>query len=119
MRWNDVQEISVAPVSTTTVYSQVFDLANAVKLGLELVAAGSAIDVLVKLLISHDGDNYAIEDGYSNIVNLTSTTRSRKSIHDTAIPPAKYGKLSFTGQNANAANVAVTGNINIIREITQ
>ncbi len=120
MRKNGTQYLSVAPVSTTTVYSDPFLLANVIKLGLDLTASGTGVDILVELQIRHDDDDdFIIEDGYSNIVNLTSTTRSMKTVHDDSIPAAKWGRLSFTGQNANPADAAVTGYINPVREETQ
>jgi len=127
MRKNGVQTLAVdgvagvLPASTTTVYSDRFLMADLVKIGLSLTAAGTGVDILVKLRISNDDDEatsaYQIEDGYSDIVNLTNTTRSKKTIHDGSIPAAKYGVLSFTGQNANPADAAVTGTIDLIRDI--
>lgn len=124
MRQNGVQTLavdgvaSVAPVSTETVYSDKFDLTNVVKIGLELTAAGTTPDVLVSLVVSQsDDDDYAVETGYANIINLVAAALYRKTIYDSSIPAARWGKLIFTGQGANGANVAVTGNINLIRDI--
>ena len=127
MRKNGAQTLAidgeegVLPVSSTTVYSDRFLLADVIKLGLDLTASGSTIDTLVTLVVSDDDDaaasDYVIQDGYSDIVNLINTTRSRKTVFDTAIPAAKFGRIRFTGQGANAANVAVTGIINLIRDI--
>lgn len=109
---------SVAPVSATTVYSdKIEDFENVVKIGLELIATGTTPDVLVKLAVSQDDSNYAVEDSYSDIMNITDTSRHRKTIHDTSIPAAKYAKIMFVGQGSNGANVAVTGKLNILREI--
>ena len=107
----------VLPVSTTTVYSSKFLLADVIKLGLQLTAAGTGVDILVKLEISQDGTNFAIETGYSSIVNLLNTTKTTKTILDAAVPAAKWGRLSFTGQNANPADAAVTGFINPVRDL--
>lgn len=110
----------VLPVSGTTVYSDRFRLENVVKIGLDLTASGSTIDILVILVISHadsaDDTDYKTEDGYSDIVNLTTTTRSLKTVHDSSIPAAKWGRIRFTGQGSNAANAAVTGILNIVRD---
>ncbi len=128
MRQNGAQTLAidgvegVLPASATTVYSDRFLLADVVKIGLDLTASGAAIDILVTLVVSHSdtaiATAYQIEDGYSSIVNLTTTTRSIKTVHDTAIPAAKWGRIRFTGQGANAAAAAVTGIINLIRDIT-
>lgn len=127
MRKNGAQTLAiegvegVLPASSTTVYSDRFLLADVAKIGLDLTASGSTIDILVTLVISHEDDAiataYAIEDGYSDIVNLTTTIRSLKTVHDTSIPAAKWGRIRFTGQGSNAANAAVTGIINLIRDI--
>lgn len=113
----------VLPVSTTTVYSDRFLLSDVIKIGLDLTAAGSTIDILVTLVISHEDDaaatDYVIETGYSDIVNLTTTTRNLQTVHDAAIPAAKWGRIRFTGQGSNAANAAVTGFLNILRDITE
>ena len=126
MRKNGAQTLAIdgveglLPVGTTTVYSDRFLLANLVKIGLDLTASGSTIDILITLVIS-DSDtaaatSYVIEDGYSDIVNLTNTTRSRKTVHDAAIPAAKWGRIRATGQSSNAANAAVTGILNLVRD---
>lgn len=126
MRKNGAQTLAIdgveglLPVSTTTVFSDRFLLANLVKMGLDLTASGSTVDVLITLVISDDDDaaltDYVIEDGYSDIVNLTSTTRSRKTVHDSSIPAAKWGSIRATGQGLNAANAAVTGILNLVRD---
>ena len=110
----------VLPASQTTVYSDRFLLANLVKIGLDLVASGSTIDILVTLVLSNldtaIATAYEIQDGYSDIVNLTTTTRSLKTVHDTSIPGAKWGRIRFKGQGSNVADAAVTGFLNLIRE---
>lgn len=129
MRKNGAQVLAidgiegVLPVSTTTVYSDRFLLADIIKLGLDLTASGSTIDILVTLVISNIDSalaaDYVIQSGFSDIVNLTNTIRSVKTVYDSSLPAAKWGRIRFKGQGSNSANAAVTGFLNLIRDITQ
>jgi hypothetical protein len=107
----------VAPVSTSTVYSRTFkDFSNVVAIGWEFTASGTGVDILVKLQISQDGTNFAVDTGFATIVNLTNTTKQSGTIVLANIPAAKEARLSFTGQGDNPADAAVTGYVNLIRD---
>jgi len=107
----------VLPASLTTVYSDSFELENVVKIGYMLTAASDGdVDVLVKLQVSEDGTTFAIQDGYSDLINITDESAHNKTIYDSAIPAGKYARLSFTGQNTNHATCAITGYLNLIRD---
>ena len=107
----------VLPVSTSTVYSAKFLLADVVKLGMYFIVTGTGPDVLIGLEVSQDGTNFAAETGYADVVNILDGVGTSKTIYDAAIPAARWGRFSFTGQNANPADAAVTGLINLIRDL--
>lgn len=108
---------SIPVASTGAAYTDKFPLSNAVKIGLVLTATSSgAVDILVALQMSIDGTNFAKPTGASDIVNLTDEVAHYLSVADSAIPGAKWGRLSFTGQGANHASTVVAGLMDIIRE---
>lgn len=112
---NSTGSTDVAVASTGSAYSPVFDLSVAVKIGLELIATSAgAVDILVKLQVSNDKTNWAAEDSYSDILNITDETRHFKTVYDAAIPAHKFGRVAFVGQGSNHASTTIAGNINVV-----
>lgn len=114
---NTDNDTSIAVATTAEVFTPVFDLSTLQKLGLEIKAtlAAGDVDVLVELYVSNDGTNFAEEDGYSDVINITDTTRHFLTIQRASLPAHKYGKLRLKGQGSNHADVVVAGFLNLVR----
>lgn len=111
--------LSLACGGTNGEASEIFELSNVKKIGLELLAASSGdVDVIVELEVSNstDATTFDEETGYSDLVNLTAETMYRKTITFDNIPGHRYGRIKATGQNANHATTVVSGSLNLIRD---
>lgn len=111
--------LALACGGTNNEASEIFELSNVRKIGLELTATSDgAVDVIIELEVSNSetASTFDEEDGYSDIINITDETKHRKSITFDNIPGFKYGRLKATGQGSNHASTTVAGNINLIRD---
>jgi len=98
---------------------RIFELSTVRKIGFDLLAVSEGVvDILVELEVSNTltDAQFDEETSYSDIVNLLSTTRNRKTVVDANIPGFKYGRIKATGQGSNAAGNTLTGTLNLIRE---
>jgi len=112
---NGVESLACAAAANEA--SDKFLLANVVKIGISATINGAGtVDVLLQLQVSNDGVTFAVETGYSDLLNLVAGTLYTKTIYDSAIPAFKYGRLLADGQGSNAAGHTLTGTMNLVRE---
>jgi len=106
---------NLIPVATTgTIWTPSFKVSRADRFSLHAKAAsGGTIDLLVQLEVgmvvpateeSEDTTNFSIPSGFSNIVNLVSTTLWEKELD---LPPFPFMRFKVTGQGSNAASTTI------------
>lgn len=121
MRYSGELEIKSTACGAAVVgYSDVFELSNVVKIGLEVIAVSEGdVDVGVELEVSNSkvATTFDEQDSYSDLLALTDEVTHRKTVVDADIPGFKYGRIAFVGGGAgNHASTTVSGSINLIRD---
>lgn len=104
--------------STNVVYTPSIPIKHIDRMGLRLLGAKSSgtLDLLVQLEVGMNppttegasDSNWSIPSGYSDLVNIVTTTLWQKEV---SLPPFPYCRLKITGQGANPASATIAGKI--------
>ena len=107
-------DAAIAIAGEVTVYSAIFDLSKGTNFAVELLAAGTTVNLKVELEQGHkapttagsaDTTNWSVPSGASDIIDgLTQKTHFIKSVSPVT---SKYGRLKILGKTGNTADVTL------------